>query len=596
MVLSLILCITAYVNADSAPRTLLFRTIVAVNVDGSIQVTETIVQNSGVESHGIDRDIPFITNDKNYGRRLWPISDLTVATDADTPNFTTVSIEGDFLRIRIGEADTTITGKHTYQISYRVQAAVTRVNGDLRLSWDAFDTWRNPVDRAEIIVVAKSPSSSSACYYDPKYNLSRILSVDLQCSSPTVEGTQVKAVARDFDPGASFTMAVSWPVGSFTGAKVLKEVGASQPDAKVTLLPDIMAVEVSPKSSFPYINMLFVAVAGLFYVAGGLRQRRRLRPQGSFSSAALDATFSENISALPESRMLEGSLDDEAPIEFLPPWDLSPAEMAVLSDVESRADLLVLTVVDLAARGEVDLRQTSETPVVWEIRRHTTTRPVSVSEQTALTALLQGASFADTSEFYKRGNLRNHEKELQGVIEAQLVARGLLHASKRSRTASIGFNTVAILLLLTILPVWAVALIGLTVHYQRFFAPPPGRRKSNRTEVGNAVAWRCTGFGKFLEGSENNHAVFAADAGLFRRYMGFAVMFGAVDKWTNAFTDVPQAQTDHWVKSGFVQQIPSLGRSLSGGVSPNGISSSSSSSSSGGRARGGGGGGGGGSW
>lgn len=571
------------VLSDSTYRTPLFRTEVTVNADGSIQVTETIVEEFNANRHGIERYIPFVTHDQSVGRRLWPISDITVATDTATPNRTETSIVGDYIHIRIGDPNQTITGLHTYQIAYRVDAAVTEENGELKLAWDAFETWRDPVDRAELIVIASVPASTSKCHHD-----------STECSSLTVKGARVTAVEEDLGPYEAFTVEASWPKGSFGGAKVLKEGDAvSAQTAEVSVLPASAAVAVAEHSSVPYKQALLGAGALSVYIVGGFRERRRWRRQSGFSSAALDATFSTDGKAQPQQyKTLHGTMDDVAPVDFIPPWGLKPAELGVLVDVKDRNSLLVATVVDLAARGELELNLVQNQPSDWEIRRVTTGRVLSPFEQTVLDIVLQGAPVVRTTALQKRETVQKESKKLQSAIEDQLVTRGLLKAGKRQRVASGGFNVVATLLCMALLGQLPGLLLAFAVLSLTLFAPSRGCRNKDRTELGNAVAWRCGGFEKFLEESENYHAAIAADTGMKRRYMGFAVVTGAVAKWTSAFQAAPGAQMDPWVTSGFANQVSSFSNSLSNAVSPSGVYSRS-----GGRGGGrGGGGGGGGGW
>ena len=58
-------------------------------------------------------------------------------------------------------------------------------------------------------------------------------------------------------------------------------------------------------------------------------------------------------------------------------------------------------------------------------------------------------------------------------------------------------------------------------------------RKAGRdlTTTGLGAAYRAEGFRRFFDASEEMHAKAAADAGLLRQYLGYAVAFDAVDRW-----------------------------------------------------------------
>jgi uncharacterized membrane protein len=122
------------------------------------------------------------------------------------------------------------------------------------------------------------------------------------------------------------------------------------------------------------------------------------------------------------------------------------------------------------------------------------------------------------------------------------------------------------------------------------------------TTKGLGAAYRTGGFRRFFDESEAMHARAAADAGLLRQYLGYAVAFDAVDRWVEAF-DAPDLSwlgtSDVGTFTGFV-----YGSSMARAATPPApVSSGSGSSSSsgfgggfGGGGGGGSGGGGGGSW
>ena len=104
------------------------------------------------------------------------------------------------------------------------------------------------------------------------------------------------------------------------------------------------------------------------------------------------------------------------------------------------------------------------------------------------------------------------------------------------------------------------------------------------------------GFKRLFDESENYHAEFAANAGIMRDYMGYAVTLGSVDKWT---VGVP----DRGAAAGRADVLAADGRRLPASVSSSATPPRSSSSGfsgggsfGGGGSGGGGGGGGGGSW
>ena len=94
-----------------------------------LMVTETIAYDfEGVSRHGIYRDIPVVyqRNGASYRLRL----DVKDATMDGQPVEQDVSQNGDNLRIRLGDPDHTITGRHTYVITYATDRAINDFPND----------------------------------------------------------------------------------------------------------------------------------------------------------------------------------------------------------------------------------------------------------------------------------------------------------------------------------------------------------------------------------------------------------------------------------------------------------------------------------
>jgi uncharacterized membrane protein len=113
------------------------------------------------------------------------------------------------------------------------------------------------------------------------------------------------------------------------------------------------------------------------------------------------------------------------------------------------------------------------------------------------------------------------------------------------------------------------------------------------TPMGLAALWRVRGFGRLFTQSEAMHDRAAADRGLLRQYMGYAIVFGFVTQWLAAF-DSPD--TSDWFDTTSPMDSAFIGFTAASIWSPPASSSTSGFGGGGGGAGGGSGGGGGGSW
>src|SRR4051794_31226917 len=90
----------------------------------------------GAQRHGIEREI--LTRQRYDGRdRRYPVSGIAV-TSPDAPAQTQITSTAAETTVRIGDPGRTITGRHTYVISYTVAAATTAFGDHDELYWNAY--------------------------------------------------------------------------------------------------------------------------------------------------------------------------------------------------------------------------------------------------------------------------------------------------------------------------------------------------------------------------------------------------------------------------------------------------------------------------
>ncbi|MBU1148962.1 DUF2207 domain-containing protein, partial [Patescibacteria group bacterium] len=129
---------------------------IALEQDGSFQVTETIIYDFGeyaYNKHGIYREIPYAyeRNQANYNVRITVLSAKDLAGNEYPYQITKT---GGYLQIKIGDADITVTGKKSYVITYRVERAINFFDTHDELYWNVTgDQW--------IVDIASSTASVS---------------------------------------------------------------------------------------------------------------------------------------------------------------------------------------------------------------------------------------------------------------------------------------------------------------------------------------------------------------------------------------------------------------------------------------------------
>ncbi len=122
-----------------------------VQESGDLNVQETIRYDfDTLQRHGIYRNIP-TQYVRNGNKTFLDISHIEVFDQAGKSYPFVTSHENNQLVIKIGDADTLITGVHDYVLKYDVKKPVVFQDTFDRLSWNAIGTeWNVPIDAVDI--------------------------------------------------------------------------------------------------------------------------------------------------------------------------------------------------------------------------------------------------------------------------------------------------------------------------------------------------------------------------------------------------------------------------------------------------------------
>src|SRR2546428_428496 len=182
---------------------------IAIKGDGSLLVSEAIEYDFGTAPHhGIFRDIPDrLTYDNRYDR-VFPIHVISVDGSPGTPTHYVVQHDGNVLRIKVGDADRTITGVHVYLITYRVEGAINGFPDHDELYWNALGSnWPVSIDSVSVRVQAPAAVQRVACFAGP-------FGSNLPCSVASAEDTTATFSHSNLGPYESVTVVVGLPKGA----------------------------------------------------------------------------------------------------------------------------------------------------------------------------------------------------------------------------------------------------------------------------------------------------------------------------------------------------------------------------------------------
>ncbi|HWC71686.1 MAG TPA: DUF2207 domain-containing protein [Actinomycetota bacterium] len=576
-------------GAQSGERIVDYDVAIDIGDDGVLTIVETIVYDFGTNRrHGILRDIPTrLRYDDTYDR-IYPLEVVRVRASADTPaGYQVESVEGGITRIRVGDADVEITGRHTYELTYTVEAALNGFRDHDELYWNAIGTeWSAPIERASITVRAPARIEQVTCFQGYEGST-------LPCQRSSADGRGARFAHSGLAPYNGVTIVVGLPKGAVPPpAPVLEERWSLG-----------RAFEATPAT---------VGVGGLLAVAaiGGVtmlvwRRGRDRRFRGSQVDQVMGNPTGEH-QAVPL-----GEADDSAPVEFAPPGDMRPGQMGTLIDEQANVLDVSATLVDLAVRGYLLIEEIPKEgwfgkPDWRLIRLEKPDDDLLTYERRLLDGVFRDATEVQISEL--KNTFVERLKGVQESLYADAVKRKWFSERPdkvRNRWYALGvlavIAAVGVTIALAAFTHWG--LLGIPLVIGAIGLLVMAGRMPARTATGTAMLRRVRGFRTVIETAETHMSRWAEKELVFTRFLPFAIVFGCTDKWAKAFAALGVEPDTSWYVSSqpfvfahFADSMEGFAVTTGGTIASTPSGSGSSGFSGGGFSGGGGGGGGGGSW
>ena len=586
----LVALLTAHAHATDLPEVIgSYEVEIRILNNGDLSITERIEYSFGSNlRHGILRTIATrFPYDDTYDR-VFPIEDVVVES-ATAPSDVEISEEGGITTIRVGDPDVEITGLHTYVITYRVEGALNGFPDHDELYWNAIgDEWQAPIERARVTVSAPAAIQRVTCFQGWKGSTE-------PCGRARHEGSDATfAPGRELSAYEGLTVVVAIPKGAVPEPEPILEERWSVDRA--------FSVNAGTVAGA-------VAVAVLF---GGLlvrlwwREGRDRRYRGSQIDQVMGTPSGES------ERVPLGEGDVEAPVEFAPPENVRPGQIGTLIDERANVIDVTATIVDLAGRGYLMIREIPKEGLFGKPDWTLTRLEKGESELFAYERRLLDGLFRDGSEVTVSELKTTFAERLHGVEES-LYADAMRQKWFRTRPDNVRTRWAGrgVLLLIAgaaltfVLAFWTHwGLVGVPVIVAGLALALLARHMPARTAAGTAMLRRIRGFRRVIATAEQHMARWAEEENVFTRYLPYAIVFGLTSKWAKAFEDLGiEADTSSWyvgprmfTAAAFADSIDGFATTTGGTLASTPASSGSSGFGGGGFSGGGGGGGGGGSW
>lgn len=559
--------IEAEVNEAVTEQIRTFDVTIEVQPSGIFRVTEEISYDFGdLERHGIFRHIPSISTNAEGKEFLLVIDDIKVVTEDGTPYQYQITKEDDWVKLQIGNPDYTISGEHTYIISYSVSGDIRYFYDHDELYWNATgNEWDIPIEEATVQVTLPIPESKSESNSEePLEKPADQPLIDVRCyTGATGISDEACLIERK---GSTIQVSTTESLNSDEGLTV----AVAFPKSYVEVIepqPVIGFFDTLPGK----LTAIAIGIAAIgWYLIYPLWLPIQWWLHGRDPEVGRPVTAYFDPPNAPDGRPLTaaetGTLIDES---------VQPRDMSAM-------------VISLAQQGylRIEERRKKDFYVVKTEKKHG--KELQDYEKKFLKQI-----FGKKTEVHLKGeNLSKLYQDIGDILYKKLTAEGFFPENPKKIKTAYGI---------------VIGIAGATFNLLLIvMAVIFGMNMSKKTTYGARAANKARGLRNFLKSQERQLEFQAEKQLLFEKLLPFAVAFGVEKQWAKRFQggtiQEPEWYTGYYGSRGFTagafaQSLNNSSAQMGSAFNYQTSSSTGHSSGfSGGFSGGGGGGGGGGSW
>jgi len=529
-----------------------FQSTLDIQSDGTVRVSEHIDYDfETAQRHGIYRTIPYTKINKAGKKYLIDLHSFSIVDQSNRPyNYSTETTQS-VKNIKIGDADKTISGAHTYIISYTASGALTYFSDHDELYWNVTGNgWGYPIQKG--IATVSLPATVDPAILQIACYTGIVGSTEIDCTHSYANGIAKIETTRPLAANEGFTLVVGFPKNL------------------VSVLEQKEYVSFWDTVSGKILIFIFIVIGILWYVVLPIsipikwwKHGRDPTPAIGVASAWFDAPKTKDGKRL------------------------TPGETGTLLDEKADMQDITATIIHLAQRGYMQINEAENGSfTLKKLVPKEKSEKLRSHEQRLYDDVFGALDVVNLKTAKLSVVVEQAKKDLYDMV----VLDGFFE--KNPQTVRNGYIALAVLGFVTgNFPLLLSALLF-------------GLQMPVKTVFGSEQSAVATSLKNFLSSQERQLEFQAKNQMMFEKLLPYAVAFGVEKIWADRFKDISMKQPDwyqgysssHFNSVLFMHSLQKSNSSFASAATPVSSSTGHSSGFSGGFSGGGGGGGGGGSW
>lgn len=510
-----------------------FDSLIQIEKNGSVMVTETIVADFSKEQHhGILRDIPVRYEDDLGNKLKLDLEIIKITDEKGVYEWPYKQYDdGDYLELKIGDPDLYLSEPATFKITYKLEDAVTFFKDHDELYWNVTGTeWPVAIN-----------STSATIQFPPKDPAGGIKVANAAGPVSTVE-TEMPEIKKEDLQTICYT-------GYY---------GSTAQDCSIEIINNVITFKANQRlESSEGLTAVVGFPKGVVIEPAMVEKVLRFSKNNWAYLIPIILTIYLFIIWYTRGRDPEADRTTIMP-HYNPPDKLTPSEVGTMIDENVDIRDITAAIIDLAIRGYIKIIEKDEKGEEYEFQKlkdFEKDSGLKEHEKKILQAMFDSVLGA-SKDTVKLSDLKNKfYRSIPGIknqIYEELVEKGYFQKNPekvRDNYYAIGWSLIGIVFFLLIF-------IGIFIGFKisiitvisgiifLIFAP----FMPAKTKKGVEVFYKIKGLEEYINTAEKDRIKFQEKENIFEKLLPYAMALNIAEKWSKAFEGINKTAPD-WYQS-----------------------------------------------